>query len=134
MSGALVVAALSVWAFGALVHLAWGSRCARARAFPFVAGLVGGGLAAAAGVLAVYHPQGTVFIGVSFRVGRTSVHLDSLAGLFLSFTGCLAVALSACLVGWVLPEGRLHITIKRYRFQTACGFGLVFGAKDVGSV
>jgi formate hydrogenlyase subunit 3/multisubunit Na+/H+ antiporter MnhD subunit len=69
---------------------------------------VGGGLAAAAGVLAVYHPQGTVFIGVSFGVGRTSVHLDSLAGLFLSFTGCLAVALSACLVGWVLPEGRLH--------------------------
>ncbi len=125
MIGALLVAALCLWALGALVALVSGADTALVRVFPFVTGLLGGALVAAAGVLAVYRPEGVVFLGAGFGVGRTSVRLDALAGLFLTLTGGLAAALSACLVGWARPVGRVA------RRGTAAGYLLLLGAVTV---
>ena len=125
MTGTLFVAALSLWALGAAVDLLLGTTAVWARVFPFVSGLLGGGLITAAGVLCVYQPQGAVSLGTTLGVGSSSVRLDALAGLFLTLTGCLATALSACLVGWARPAWRMAGR------GTAAGYLLLLGAVTV---
>ncbi|MGA2527764.1 MAG: proton-conducting transporter membrane subunit [Acidimicrobiales bacterium] len=125
MTGVLLVVALLLFALGATLDLVRGSGAAWARVVPFVAGMAGGGLLAAAGLLAVYHPEGVVSLGAMLGVGRTSLRLDPLAGLFLTLTGGLASALSACLVGWSRPEGRISGR------GTAAGYLLLLGTVTV---
>ncbi len=122
MTGALLIAALSLWALGVAVDLVRGADEAWARVLPFVAGLLGGALVTAAGVLAVYRPEGVVSLGTSLGVGRTSLRIDALAGLFLTLTGGLASAISACLIGWARPVGRIAGR------GTAAGYLLMLGA------
>jgi formate hydrogenlyase subunit 3/multisubunit Na+/H+ antiporter MnhD subunit len=125
MTGTLLVVALCLFALGTAVDLVRGAEPTWARVAPFVAGIGGGGLVTAAGLIAVYHPQGAVSLGATFGVGESSVRLDALAGLFLTLTGCLATALSACLVGWARRPGR--ITGR----GTASGYLLLLGAATV---
>jgi formate hydrogenlyase subunit 3/multisubunit Na+/H+ antiporter MnhD subunit len=106
MTGTLLVAALALFALGAALDLLTGADRAGTRVLPYVAGILGAGLVTASGLFAVYRPEGAVSLGALFGVGESSVRFDPLAGLFLTLTGSLAVALSACLVGWVRPAGR----------------------------
>jgi hydrogenase-4 component B len=125
MIGALLVAALSLWALGAAVDLVRGADPTWARVVPFVTGVLGGGLVTAAGVVCVLHPEGTISLGTTLGVGATSVRVDALAGLFLTLAGGLATALSACLLSWSRPAGRV-----RGR-GTAAGYLLLLGAVTV---
>jgi hydrogenase-4 component B len=125
MIGALLVAALSIWALGAAVDVVRGADSASGRAVPFVAGVIGGALVTVAGTLAVYRPEGAISLGATLAVGETSVRLDALAGIFLTLTGGLAIALSACLVSWSRPPGRV-----RGR-GTGAGYLLLLGAVTV---
>ena len=106
MTGELLVIALCLFALGGAVDLVRGTAATWARVVPFVAGIGGGGLVTAAGLFAVYHPEGVVSLGSTLGVGQTSVRFDALAGLFLTLTGLLASAISACLVGWVRRKGQ----------------------------
>jgi formate hydrogenlyase subunit 3/multisubunit Na+/H+ antiporter MnhD subunit len=107
VTGTLLVVALSLFALGAVLDLVLGAVRPLTRVLPYVTGILGGGLLTAAGAYSVYRPEGTVSLGAVFSLGETSVRFDPLAGLFLTLTGGLAVALSACLVGWVRPDGRV---------------------------
>ena len=125
MTGELLVIALCLFALGGAVDLVRGTAATWARVVPFVAGIGGGGLVTAAGLFAVYHPEGVVSLGSTLGVGQTSVRFDALAGLFLTLTGLLASAISACLVGWVRRKGRVSGR------GTAAGYLLLLGAVTV---
>lgn len=107
MSASLLLAALCVWAAGAAVDLVFGAGRIVPRIVPYLAGMVGGALVCAAGVISVLRPPRTIDLGSAFEVGRTLVRLDPLAGLFLTLTAALAVAVSACVVSWGRPPRRL---------------------------
>lgn len=104
---ALLVATFSVWGLGAVVDLAVGPHRSVARALPYWAGLVGGGLVTALGAEAVAGTNRVVDLGTSLGVGESSLRVDPLAGMFLTLVGGLAVAISACLVAWSRPQGRI---------------------------
>ncbi|MGC9963742.1 MAG: proton-conducting transporter membrane subunit [Acidimicrobiales bacterium] len=107
MIGSLLLAALVVWALGALADLARGPRDSFGRAAPYVAAMCGSGASAAAGVLCVLHPQSVFSLGSTLGIGETSLRLDALAGLFLTLTGSLGVCVSACMLSWTRPAGRV---------------------------
>lgn len=107
MTAALLVAAFGLWALGAAVDLIGGVGRTSARTAPYLAGLAGGGLIAALGVRAVLGSARTVPLISTLGVGESTFRLDPLAGLFLTLVGVLACALSACLVSWCRPEGRV---------------------------
>lgn len=113
------------WALGALVDLVFGADRRWGRITPYVAGLVGAGAVTAAGVSCVLAPVGVVNLGATLAVGETSLRLDALAGLFLTLAGGLGVALSACLVGWAWPPGRVEGR------GTGSGYLLLLGAVTV---
>jgi formate hydrogenlyase subunit 3/multisubunit Na+/H+ antiporter MnhD subunit len=125
MIGALIITGLSVWALGAVVDVTVGAKAAWGRAAPYLSGVLGGGLITVAGVACVLHPLGAVSLGTTLGVGETSVRLDALAGLFLTLTGGLATALSACLVSWSRPEDRVP------RRGMGAGYLLLLGAVTV---
>lgn len=107
MSRVLILAALVVLAAGAAVDIAAGPRRLTARLAPYTAGVVGSALTAIAGVACVLHPEGTYSLGSLFGISGASLRLDSLAGLFLTLSGGLGCCVSACLVSWARPEGRV---------------------------
>lgn len=107
MIGALLLAALLAWTAGAAADLAAGPRRPLARGAPYVAGAAGSALVTAAGALCVVHPQGAFSLGSTLGVGTTTLELDPLAGLFLTLVGGLGVCVSACLLSWSRPPGRL---------------------------
>ncbi|MGH9170747.1 MAG: proton-conducting transporter membrane subunit [Acidimicrobiales bacterium] len=107
MSATLLLVALLVFAAGGIVDVVVGTGPQWARLTPFVAGIVGGGLVIAAGVRTALGPIVTVSLGSTLGVGESSLRFDPLAGMFLTLSGGLAVAISACLVSWARPVGRL---------------------------
>ncbi|HLI16484.1 MAG TPA: proton-conducting transporter membrane subunit [Acidimicrobiales bacterium] len=107
MTEALLVAAALVLALGATFDLASRSRRGWRRTLPFAAGAAGSALATAAGVAMVLGPARTAELGSALGTGATSLRLDPLAGLFLTLVGGLGVAVSACLVSWCGPAGRV---------------------------
>ncbi|MGH9055129.1 MAG: proton-conducting transporter membrane subunit [Acidimicrobiales bacterium] len=125
MTGALIVSGLAVWAAGAALDLIVGARRGWGRAGPWLAGLAGSGCVTAAGVLAVLGAPRTVDLGSLLEVGQTVVRLDGLAGLFLTLCGGLGVALSACLLGWSRPVGRVT------GHGTGAGYLMLLGAVTV---
>ncbi|MGH9114609.1 MAG: proton-conducting transporter membrane subunit [Acidimicrobiales bacterium] len=125
VTGALIVAGLAVWAAGAALDLVVGAGGSRARSGPWLAGIAGSGCVTAAGVLAVLGPPRTIDLGSLLEVGRTVVRLDGLAGLFLTLCGGLGVAISACLLGWARPAGRIA------GHGTGAGYLLLLGAVTV---
>jgi hydrogenase-4 component B len=104
----LLLAALGVWTIGAAIDLVFGADRTARRVAPYLAGLLGAGSVCASGVIAVLGPARTVDLGTTLGVGETTLRLDSLAGLFLTLTGGLGVLVSACLLGWTRPAGRIH--------------------------
>ncbi len=108
MSQALLAAGLAVWALGAAVDLLAGAGRKAGRLAPYASGVVGGAAVCVSGVLAVTGAPRTVGLGTTLGVGETVVRIDALAGMFLTLTGALAVLVSASLVGWSAPEGRVR--------------------------
>ena len=125
MTWDLLLAGLCAWAAGATIDLTFGAGRTAARMLPYLAGVVGGGLVCAAGTLSVLHPPGTLDLGSTLGFGRTLVRLDGLAGLFLTLTAGLAVAVSACLVSWSRVPGRLT------GHGTGAGYLLLLGSVTV---
>ncbi|HWG73645.1 MAG TPA: proton-conducting transporter membrane subunit [Acidimicrobiales bacterium] len=121
----LLVAGLCAWAAGAVIGLAFDAGRSPTREVPYVAGMVGGALVCAAGVLSVLHRPTTLDLGSTLGVGRTLVRLDGLAGLFLTLTAALAVLVSACLVSWAHQPGRLT------GHGTAAGYLVMLGSVTV---
>lgn len=107
MTWDLILAALCAWAAGAAVDLIFGPARSAARAWPYLTGMAGGGLVCAAGVLGVLRPATTADLGSTLAVGQTLAHIDGIAGLFLTLTGALAAAVSACMASWECPPRRL---------------------------
>ena len=122
MTAAFLLSALIIWAAGALVDLVAGANERWSRLAPYIAGIAGSALLTASGVRAVLGPARYLSLGTTLGVGTTSIHLDPLAGLFLTLTGGLGVVISACLVSWARPAGRL-----RGR-GTGAGYLLLLGA------
>ncbi|HUJ66302.1 MAG TPA: proton-conducting transporter membrane subunit, partial [Acidimicrobiales bacterium] len=122
---ALFFTGLGVWAAGALLDLILGARRLAGRAAPYVAGALGGAFIAASGVLATLRPAETINLGSTLEVGKTLLALDSLAGIFLTLMGCLAVVVSACMFSWTRPAERVA------RRGTAAGYLLLLGSVAV---
>ncbi len=125
MTPALLLAALILWALGAALDLVVGADRRWARITPYIAGMVGSGLVCGAGVRSVLGPARVVDLGTTLGVGTTQVRLDSLAGLFLTLTGGLGVVISACLVSWARPQGRIR------GHGTAAAYLLLLGAVSI---
>ncbi len=122
MTGLLVVLGLAVWAAGAAVDLTAGAGRSWSRLAPYAAGVVGSALVTVAGVRTVFAAPRTVDLGATLAVGSTLVRLDPLAGLFLTLTAGLGVLISACMVSWARPAGRIE------GHGTAAGFLLLLGS------
>lgn len=125
MTGALLVAGLALWAAGAAVDLTVGADPRWSRTAPYVAGVAGSVLVTAAGVRTVLAPARTVDLGTTLGMGHTLVRLDPLAGLFLTLTAGLGACISACMVSWVRPTGRVG------GHGTAAGYLLLLGSVTV---
>jgi hydrogenase-4 component B len=125
MTTGLFLASLIVWAAGAALGLLARPRRASVRSLPFLAGLIGSGLVTACGVRSVLGEGRLVSLGSTLSVGVTAVRFDHLAGLFLTLTGGLGVVVSACLLDWVRPAGRLESR------AVPSGYLLLLGAVSV---
>lgn len=100
MRAALLLAGLCVFAAGAAGALAIGQRRAWARTIPYLAGMAGSACLVTVGVLATLGPADTVRLGRLFDIGASALRIDGLAGLFLTLTSGLGVAISSCAVSW----------------------------------
>lgn len=98
MTWDLLLAGVCVWAAGAAVDLVAGPRIAFGRVAPYLAGVAGGVCVCMAGVLGVLRAATVIDLGPIFGVGRTVIHIDGMAGLFLTLTAGLAVLISACMI------------------------------------
>jgi formate hydrogenlyase subunit 3/multisubunit Na+/H+ antiporter MnhD subunit len=125
MREVLLLIGMSLWAAGAVVDLTVGGGQRRVGTIPYVAGMVGGVCVCAAGVLSVVGSSRTVDLGTTLGVGQTLLRLDGLAGMFLTLTAGLAVAISACMVSWARVPGRSA------GHGTAAGYLLLLGAVTV---
>ncbi|MDA8268797.1 MAG: proton-conducting transporter membrane subunit [Actinomycetota bacterium] len=125
MTGVLLVAGLAVWAAGAAVDLTVGASRTWARLVPYAAGAAGSVLVTVAGVRTVFAAPRTLDLGTTLGMGHTLVHLDPLTGLFLTLTAGLGTCVSACMVSWARPAGRVD------GHGTAAGYLLLLGSVTV---
>jgi formate hydrogenlyase subunit 3/multisubunit Na+/H+ antiporter MnhD subunit len=107
MTAILLLVGLLVLAVGAGVDLLAGVRRAWSRQVPYLAAAAGSGCLAAAGALAVTGSPGRVGIGTFLGFGVTGLRVDALAGLFLTVSCAVGVAVSLAAAGWARPTGRL---------------------------
>jgi len=110
----------------AAVDLRFGSAAVRLRPLPYLLAALACATTAAAGVLSVLGHARTVALGTLFELGRTTVRLDPLAGLFLTLVGLLGVAVSACAAGWVVGPG--HALPARTGRGAAAGYALLLAS------
>ncbi len=101
MRAELLLAGLVVWFVGAAIDLTLGASSRRVRPIPYLAGLLGSACVLAAAIQMVGGHPVNVDLGSLLGVGRTSLRLDGLAGLFLTLTSGLGIGISACMVTWV---------------------------------
>ena len=126
MSGSLFAAALACLGAGSLVDLVGGTRSAIGRTTPYVLGLTASALLLVVGVHATVSHATTLGIGRVFDVGRTTMRLDPLAGLFLTLMFAVGSCVSACCISWAWSgDGRAH------RRGTATGYLLLLAAVAV---
>jgi hydrogenase-4 component B len=121
-ASALLLTALVIWAVGAALDLTVGAGPRWARTTALVAATIGCGFVTAAGVRMDLGTSSMVHLGSTLGVGETTLTLDPLAGLFLTLVGGLGLVVSACLVSWARPEGRLR------GHGTTAGYLLLLGA------
>lgn len=125
MTAVLILAGLCIWAAGAVTDVVVGAGRSTSRAVPYLAGMLGAALVCAGGVQSVISPPGVIDLGSTLGVGHTLVRLDGLAGLFLTLTAALGVVISACMLSWNRPPGRVSGR------GTAAGYLLLLGAVSV---
>lgn len=107
MTPVLLVTGLAVWAAGAVVDLTVGATRRWGRLAPYWAGAAGAAVVTAAGVRTVLAPARTIDLGTVLGTAHALVRLDPLAGLFLTLTAGLGVAVSLCMAAWARPAGRV---------------------------
>jgi hydrogenase-4 component B len=107
VTGALLVAGLGTWAAGAAWDLVAGATRRWARTVPYWAGAVGAALVATAGARTVTARARTLDLGTVLGTPHALVRLDPLAGLFLTLTAGVGVAVSLCMASWARPDGRV---------------------------
>ncbi len=122
MRESLVVAGLALYLAGAAADLVLGADARVWRSFTYLMSLAGSACITAAGVISVLGATKTLSLGYSLGVGESSLRFDPLAGLFLTLTGGLGVAISACLLSWSRSEDR-----SKGR-GTGAGYVLLLGA------
>ncbi|MGH9303505.1 MAG: proton-conducting transporter membrane subunit [Acidimicrobiales bacterium] len=105
---ALLLTGLCILALGALVDLVLGAGRRVARPMPYLLGMLASACLTATGVLSTLSPGRTLDLGNVLGVGTTSIHLDGLAGLFLTLTSGLGVLVSASMASFVRPPGRVQ--------------------------
>lgn len=125
MNGVLLVVALALWSAGAACDLVIGAERRLARLTPYITGVAGCALVCAVGVRAVLGPPQLLDLGSTLAVDHTLIRIDPLAGLFLTLTGGLGIAISSCFAAWAAPPGR--VTGR----GTGTGYLLVLGAVTV---
>jgi formate hydrogenlyase subunit 3/multisubunit Na+/H+ antiporter MnhD subunit len=116
VTGVLLLAA-------AVVDLAWGAGRPRLRPTPYVLAALASATTAAAGVLAVLSPARTLDLGTLLELGRTTVRLDPLTGLFLTLVGLLGVAVSVSTAAWVSGANRAATSV-----GVAAGYALLLAS------
>ncbi|HET7385577.1 MAG TPA: proton-conducting transporter membrane subunit [Nocardioidaceae bacterium] len=108
MTATLLLVAFLVFAVGATIDLLAGIGAPLSRMLPYLAAAVGSGCLAASGALAVTGAPGEIGIGNLLGFGATALRVDPLAGLFLTVSGAVGVAVSLAAAGWARPEHRVH--------------------------
>jgi hydrogenase-4 component B len=106
MNGALFAAGLACFAAGSLVDLVFGTRSVLVRPLPYLLGMAGSVCLFVLGIHAVTTRSIVVDLDPLFGVGHTALHLDPLAGFFLTLLFAIAIAVSACFVSWVRDENQ----------------------------
>jgi len=105
MNLALLIAGFGCLAAGSVVDLIVGTARPLLRPLPYLAALAGSALFLAAGIHVIATGSDErLSLGDLFAMGTTTVHLDDLAGLFLTLLFALGAAVSACSLSWVRRE------------------------------
>ena len=105
---ALLVTGLALLAAAGTLDLVAGVRRAWLRPLPYLLGAAGCGCLLALGVRAVTGAPAVIDAGDLFGFGPTRLVADPLAGLFLTISCGVAVAVSLGFASWVRPVGRAH--------------------------
>jgi hydrogenase-4 component B len=121
----LLLAGLVVWSAGAAIDLTLGASRRRVRTLPYLSGVIGSACVLGAAIQMVGGHPVNVDLGSLFGVGRTSLRLDSLAGLFLTLTASGGIGISACMLTWVRPNAPVQGR------GLAAGYMLLLGAVTV---
>ena len=119
----LLAAAVVLLLAAAVVDLAWGGGRPSLRPTPYVLAALASATTAAAGVLAVLSPARTLDLGTLLELGRTTVRLDPLTGLFLTLVGLLGVAVSVSTAAWVGGANRAATSV-----GVAAGYALLLAS------
>jgi hydrogenase-4 component B len=106
VSGSLFAAGLACFAAGGLIDLLIGTKSRLVRPVPYLFGIAGSGCLFVLGVHATTTTPVTVDLSLLFGVGHGALHVDALAGLFLTLLFAIAMAVSACFVSWTRLDGR----------------------------
>ncbi|MGI8753830.1 MAG: proton-conducting transporter membrane subunit [Acidimicrobiales bacterium] len=125
MRETLLFVGLGLWGLGAALDLIVGADRYLGRIVPYLAAMAGSACVCVAGVASVLRSPTTIDLGTTLGVGQTQLRLDGLAGLFLTLTAGLGVVVSACLVSWGRPSGRLA------GHGSAAGYLLLLGSVTV---
>ena len=105
---ALLVTGLALLAAAGTLDLVAGVRRAWLRPLPYLLGAAGCACLLALGVRAVTGAPAVIDAGDVFGFGPTRLVADPLAGLFLTISCGVAVAVSLGFASWVRPAGRAH--------------------------
>ncbi len=122
MNGALFAAALALLAFGIVWDLVAGAARRLARPVPYLAALGASACLAALGARASGGGEGFSSLHL-VGLHASSLALDRMSGFFLTVLFCLAAAVSASFVGWVMRS--------EYQRTTAPGYCLLLGSVAV---
>lgn len=106
MTTNLLLAAAACYLAGAAVDLVAGIRRRWVRPIPYLLALAGSAMLATAGIRGVEGRPVDIDLGSLLGMGRTTLRMDHLAGLFLTLLFGISTAISACFASWSLPAGR----------------------------
>lgn len=107
MNSVLVGVAFGCFLLGALIDTVFGVRIRSVRALPYLLGLIGSACLFVLGAHAAVSRPTTVNIVLLSGAGDHALHIDQLAGLFLTLLFGLAIAVSASFISWVGPTERV---------------------------
>ncbi len=103
----LLLAALGCYAAAGAADLLAGVRRAALRPLPYLLAAGGAAFSVISGARAVAGHPGSVELGTFLGFGTSRLVVDSLAGLFLTITGAVAVPVSLAFASWAHPAGRV---------------------------